>query len=138
MGVEATGWAGGEWGLMSCLRSPQFVKGHLSISHNLVAVALSDMADWEKNFGQLLAENYDLRRMVSQKQAELNATEAHYTTMAQALADANSQLARMSKKEAVRMKKVKAKRVSGITRIAGYLQKLKKRRIGRNKNGRTP
>ena len=80
------------------------------------------MADWEKNFGQLLAENYDLRRMVSQKQAELNATEAHYTTMAQALADANSQLARMSKKEAVRMKKVKAKRVSGMTRTAGYLQ----------------
>ena len=95
-----------------CLRSPQLVKGHLSTSHNLVA--LSNMADWEKNLGQLLAENYDLRRMVSQKEAELNATEAYHTTMAQALANANAQLAHMSKKEALRVKKIKAKRVSGI------------------------
>lgn len=97
-----------------CLRSPQLVKGHLSTGHNLVAVALSNMADWEKNLGQLLAENYDLRRMVSQKEAELNATEAYHTTMAQALANANAQLAHMSKKEALRVKKIKAKRVSGI------------------------
>ena len=60
---------------------------------------LSNIPDWKKNIGQLLVETYDLRRELSQTEAQLRAAEAHYAVMARALAAANARLASMSKKK---------------------------------------
>jgi len=75
-------------------------------------MALSNIPDWKKNVKQLLIETYDLRRQLSQTEAQLRAAEAHYTVMAQALADTNAQLVSMSKKKTRGTTKIKARWVA--------------------------
>jgi len=71
-------------------------------------MALSNIPDWKKSVEQLLVEQYDLRRKLSQKEARLRAVEAQSTIMARALAEANVQLSNMSKKKT---------RLGGTTKI---------------------
>ena len=85
---------------------------HLPPATPSSSMALSDIPDWKKNTGQLLAEKYNERREHSQTKAQLRAAEAHCTIMAQALADANAQLASMSKKKMRSTTKIKARFVA--------------------------
>lgn len=73
-------------------------------------MALSNIPDWKKSVEQLLVEQYDMRRELFQQQARLRAAEAQSTIMARALAEANAQLARMSKKKTRGTTKIKVRR----------------------------
>jgi hypothetical protein len=68
--------------------------------------------DWQKSFAELVAEITQLRAVVRQKDAELDATNAHCTIMKRALMDANTQVDNLTKKKGRGSTKVKSRWIS--------------------------
>ena len=87
-------------------------RSHFSLTTLGPSVAFSKKPEWEKTVEQVLAQSYDVHRMLAHKEAELRATKAHCTIMAHALADANAQIDSLSKKKTRGTSKIKARWVA--------------------------
>ena len=85
-------------------------------SHSSVATSiymtLSNSPDWGKSNEQLIIEKNAVYRQLLRKQAELDASEAHCSIMAQALADANKMITNMKNKKPRGTAKIKARWVA--------------------------
>jgi len=82
---------------------------HMSLATPLSSVAPPNIPDWDKSFGQIVSEKNAFYSELLETKAQLRAGEAHCTIMAQALEDANAQIANMSKKKTQGTTKIKAR-----------------------------